>query len=38
MRKDELHMRLQQKITYESQLHHRNKGQLKVHIIELKSF
>jgi len=38
MHKDELHMRLQQKITYESQLHHRNKGQLKVHIIELKSF
>ena len=38
MHKDELHMRLQQKITYESRLHHRNKGQLKVHIIMLKSF
>ena len=38
MHKHELHMRLQQKITYESRLHHRNKGQLKVHIIMLKSF
>ena len=38
MHKHELHMRLQQKITYESRLHHRNKGQLKVHIITLKSF
>ena len=38
MHKDELHMRLQQKITYESRLHHRNKGQLKVHIVMLKSF
>ena len=38
MHKHELHMRLQQKITYESQLHHRNKGQLKVHIVMLKSF
>ena len=38
MHKHELHMRLQQKITYESRLHHRNKGQLKVHIVMLKSF
>ena len=38
MHKDELHMRLLQKITCESRLHHRNKGQLKVHIITLKSF
>jgi hypothetical protein len=38
MHKHELHMRLQQKITYESRLHHRNKGQLIVHIITLKSF
>ena len=38
MHKHELHMRLQQKITYESRLHHRNKGQLKVHTITLKSF
>ena len=38
MHTNELHMRLQQKITYESRLHHRNKGQLKVHIVTLKSF
>ena len=38
MHTNELHMRLQQKITYESRLHHRNKGQLKVHKITLKSF
>ena len=38
MHKHELHMRLQQKITYESRLHHQNKGQLKVHIVMLKSF
>ena len=38
MHTNELHMRLQQKITYESRLHHRNKGQLKVHTITLKSF
>ena len=38
MHKDELHMRLQQKITYESRLHHRNKDQLIVRIIRLKSF
>jgi len=38
MHKHELRMRLQQKITYESRLHHQNKGQLKVHIITLKSF
>ena len=38
MHKHELHMRLQQKITYESRLHSRNKGQLKVRIITRKSF
>ena len=38
MHKHELHMKLQQKITYESRLHHQNKDQLKVHIIMLKSF
>ena len=38
MHKHELHMRLQQKITYENRLHNRNKGQLKVRIITLKSF
>jgi hypothetical protein len=38
MHKHELHMRLQQKITYESQLHYQNKGRLKVHKITLKSF
>ena len=38
MHTNELHMRLQQKITYESRLHHRNKGQLKIHIVTLKSF
>ena len=38
MHTNELHMRLQQKITYESRLHHRKKGQLKVHTITLKSF
>ena len=38
MHTNELHMRLQQKITYESRLHHRNKDQLKVRTITLKSF
>ena len=38
MHKHELHMRLQQKITYESRLHPRKKDRLKVHIITLKSF
>ena len=38
MHKHELHMRLQQKITYESRLHRRNKGQSKVRTITLKSF
>ena len=38
MHKHELRMRLQQKITYESRLLRRNKGQLKVRIVMLKSF
>ena len=38
MHKHELHMRLQQKITYENRLHYQNKGQLKVRIVMLKSF
>ena len=38
MHTNELHTRLQQKITYESRSHHRNKGRLKVHIVTLKSF
>ena len=38
MHTHELHMRLQQKITYESRLHHQKKDQLIVHIITLKSF
>ena len=38
MHKHELHMRLRQKITYGSRLHHRNKDQLKVRIVMLKSF
>jgi hypothetical protein len=38
MHKHELRMRLQQKITYESRLLRRNKGQLKVRIVTLKSF
>ena len=38
MHKHELHMRLQQKITNEIRLHHRNKDQLIVRIIRLKSF
>ena len=38
MHKHELHMRLQQKITYESRLHPQKKDRLKVHTITLKSF
>ena len=38
MHKHELHTKLQQKITCESRLLRRNKGQLKVRIVTLKSF
>ena len=38
MHKHELHMRLQQKITYENLRHHQSKGRSKIHKIVLKSF